>query len=182
MTTRTEPAPHGSRTTSGARRVSVLPSGRERGGPAVVDDRSLLRIGAVAGMLGVVLQVALDRLHPPQADPNDSLAAFREYAGSSDWTAVHLGQYLDVLLIALALVGITLLALGLATATGRLLPRWLGWAGALAGAGFVAGGTLTAHTGSSGTSGTVLLPATALSAVFLLGACLSMWRRSSAAP
>lgn len=50
--------------------------------------------------------------------------------------------------------------------------------GALAGLAFVAGGTVTAHTGFSATSGWFLTPATVLLAVFVVGIVILMWRRS----
>ena len=77
--------------------------------------------------------------------------------------------------------GTTLLVLGLAIAFGRSYPRWLGWVGAVSGLGFLAGGIVTAHTGFSPLAGTVLLGPTVLGAIFLIGAAVSMWRRSSTA-
>ena len=74
--------------------------------------------------------------------------------------------------------GITLLALGVSIALGTRYPRWIGFVGALAGLAFVAGGTVTAHTGFSATSGWFLTPATVLLAVFLIGVVILMWRRS----
>lgn len=63
------------------------------GDPPISVDRSLLRLGAAFGALGVVLQIITDRLHPHRVDPNDSAAVFREYATSDIWTAVHIGQF-----------------------------------------------------------------------------------------
>lgn len=226
-------------------------------------DAPLLRLGAGLGVLGVVLQVAMDRLHPHQVDPNHSAEVFREYSHSGSWTMVHLGQFVGTLLIVVSLValaralsrqsgvaaalafvggitavtvgavfavqmavdgvalkaaidswvtagtpadqssafqvaesvrwlekglagvfqvteGMTVLTLGLAIAVGHSYPRWLGGAGIVAGAGLVAGGIGTAHTGFSSGSGTFLLPATLMLAVFLVGVYTSMWRRSRA--
>jgi hypothetical protein len=84
-------------------------------------DRSLLRLGAVAGVAGLLLQVLAGQLHPGHADPNDSSAAFAEYARSDDWVAVHIGQYLGTLLIAVALIALA-----------RSAARQPGTAGALA--------------------------------------------------
>jgi len=225
-------------------------------------DAPLLRLGAALGVIGVVLQVVMERLHPHHVDPNHSSAVFHEYAHSEHWTAVHLGQFLGTFLIVLALValaralsrqpgvagalavvggvtavivgavfavqmavdgvalkaaidswvgavtsgdqssafqvaesvrwtekglagvfqivnGVTLLSLGLAIALGRSFPRWLGGVGIVAGVAFVAGGVSTAHTGFSPSSGTFLVPATLLLAVFLVGVLTSMWRRAS---
>lgn len=224
-------------------------------------DKSLLRLGAVLGLSGFVVQIVMDRLHPHGVEPNDSANVFREYAGSEIWTAVHIGQFVGTLLIVLAFValarslyqqpgvagalavvgtvtailvaavfavqmavdgvalkaaintwvdaaspgdqlaafhvaetvrwiekglgglfqfinGTTLLALGASIALGDRYPKWIGVVGALAGLGFVAGGVLTAHTGFSARAGSVLLPATVLLAIFILGVAILMWRRS----
>jgi hypothetical protein len=77
--------------------------------------------------------------------------------------------------------GTTLLVLGLAIAFGRSYPRWLGWVGAVSGLGFLAGGIVAAHTGFSPLAGTILLGPTVLGAIFLIGAAVCMWRRSSTA-
>jgi len=233
-----------------------------RGNATSPSDAALLRIGAVAGIAGLLLQVVMDELHPGHADPNDSRAAFAEYARSGIWTAVHIGQFAGTLLIALALLalaralsrqggrvgalaalgavttvmlatifavqmavdgvalraaidtwtaspvgpvktsafqvaegvralekglsgffhlanGITLLALGLAVALGRTYARWLGWTAVVAGLAFLVGGVVTARTGFSSEAGLVLRPALLLLAVFLVGICVSMWRRAS---
>jgi hypothetical protein len=76
-------------------------------GASAVDDRSLLRIGAVAAVLGIVLEVLMEMLHPSKADPNDSRAAFQEYAEhASTWTAVHIGQFFAALCVMVALVAL----------------------------------------------------------------------------
>jgi hypothetical protein len=67
-------------------------------------DKSLLRLGAVLGLLGFVVQIVMDRLHPHRVAPNDSANVFREYARSDIWTAVHIGQFVGTLLIVLAFV------------------------------------------------------------------------------
>lgn len=45
-------------------------------------------------------------LHPMHADPNDAVAAFTEYAADHLWVATHLGQFLGVAVLAVALVGL----------------------------------------------------------------------------
>ena len=62
-------------------------------------DRSLLRLGAGFGLLGFVVQVVMDRLHPHRVAPNDSANVFREYAGSDIWTAVHIGQFVGLVIL-----------------------------------------------------------------------------------
>ena len=95
-----------------------------RGHVANARDAALLRIGAVAGVVGLLLQVAMDQLHPGRADPNDSRAAFVEYARSDLWTGVHIGQFAGTLLIAVALLALA-----------RALSRQGGRVGALAAVG-----------------------------------------------
>ena len=46
-------------------------------------------------------------LHPLGADPNDPVAAFAEAAASETWIVSHLGQFLGVALIAMALVALS---------------------------------------------------------------------------
>jgi hypothetical protein len=67
---------------------------------------SLARIGAVAAIAGSVLLFAATSLHPLRADPNDAPAAFAEYAADLIWVASHLGQFLGVVLLGVALVGL----------------------------------------------------------------------------
>jgi hypothetical protein len=57
-------------------------------------DRALLWAGAVLGVLGLVVQVVATSLRPGHVDPNNSAAVFQEYAQSSIWTAVHIGQFI----------------------------------------------------------------------------------------
>jgi hypothetical protein len=232
---------------------------------AAIRDSALLRIGAVAGVTGVILQVVMDQLHPAHADPNDSRAAFIEYSHYGLWTVVHIGQFLGTLLLVIALLalarglsrqtgiagalavlgavtaiivaavfavqmavdgvalraaidtwthaatgpertsafqvadglrglekglsgyfhlnnGITLITLGLSIAVGRLYARWLGAVAVLAGFAFLVGGVITAHAGFSSDAGLVLTPALVLLAVFIIGVCVSMWRRAATEP
>ena len=71
---------------------------------AQAPERATLRLGAVAGILGIVAQIWLGGLHAGQTDPNRSPEVFLEYAASGSWTYVHIGQYFGAFLIALALV------------------------------------------------------------------------------
>jgi hypothetical protein len=88
--------------------------------PPISVDKALLRLGVSIGVVGVVLQVVMDRLHPHQVDPNNSAAVFREYAESHDWTWVHIGQFTGTLFIILGLIALA-----------RSLARQAGIAGAL---------------------------------------------------
>ena len=88
--------------------------------PADQTDRRSRRVGASLAFAGFLLQLVASAQHPGTTAPNESAAVFREYASSSAWTMVHLGQFAGGLLVALALVFIA-----------RSLPR-TGIAGALA--------------------------------------------------
>src|SRR5919112_366250 len=128
----TKPSPRVRRSAAPAGRVPAQASqpgvaaSVDAGGPPPSAERALLRIGAVTAVLGIVAEVVMDRLHPSGADPNDSAAAFAEYAQSGDWAYVHIGQFLGTLLIVLTLVALS-----------RPLSRQPGLAGALASVGAV---------------------------------------------
>ena len=225
-------------------------------------DATVLRLGAAAGLVAIVLTLVMDRLHPGHAAPNDSAAVFPEYAASEIWVYVHIGQFLGTTLVVMSLLalarslsrqygapgalalagmvsalmvvvvfavqmavdgvvlwhavrvwvdaapgpaqdtafqvaesvrsaekglsgffhlsnGLTLLSLGLSVALGRLYARWLGWVSVAAGCLFLVGGVVTARTGFSPESSLVLTPGALLLVVFLVGACVSMWRRAA---
>jgi len=67
-------------------------------------DRQLFRIGAIAAMLGPLVLSVSTLMHPLEADPNDAVAAFTEYAADGLWVGTHLGQFLGVVMIVAALV------------------------------------------------------------------------------
>ena len=69
-------------------------------------QQHLARIGAAAAMSGAVTLFVATLLHPMTADPNDPPAAFAEYAADRLWVASHLGQFLGV-----AALGVALMAL-----------------------------------------------------------------------
>ena len=62
-------------------------------------DSYLVRIGAIAAILGALLLFVSTLLHPLGADPDDAVAAFTEYAADRLWVASHLGQFLGVALM-----------------------------------------------------------------------------------
>lgn len=69
-------------------------------------DKALLRLGAITGIAGIVVQIAMSVLHPHREQPNDSVASFHEYAESGNWIAVHIGQFAGALLLALTIVAL----------------------------------------------------------------------------
>lgn len=63
---------------------------------------NMYRYGAIAGIAGAFSLFMGTILHPAEADPNDPIAAFTEYAAHYDWVAVHLVQLLGVALMVAA--------------------------------------------------------------------------------
>jgi len=69
-------------------------------------QQHLARIGAAAAMSGAVTLFVATLLHPMTADPNDPPAAFAEYAADRLWVASHLGQFLGIAALGVALVAL----------------------------------------------------------------------------
>ena len=78
-------------------------------------ERSILRIGAVALVVGLMAAVVFEALHPAREDPNNNPRVFAEYAADGDWTTVHLGALAGALLIIGGLVALCA-SLGLGSA------------------------------------------------------------------
>lgn len=66
--------------------------------------RSESRIGATCAIAGSVLLFVGTYLHPLEADPNEAVAAFTEYAADQLWVASHLVQLAGVALVVAALL------------------------------------------------------------------------------
>ena len=62
---------------------------------------------AIAGIVGAISLLVGTILHPSEADPNDSYAAFSEYAAHHDWVAVHLIELLGIALMVFALLALS---------------------------------------------------------------------------
>jgi len=62
------------------------------------------KTGAVLVILGALGLLMGTLLHPMNADPNDPLAAFTEYAANAPWVASHLLQLLGIILMVFGLV------------------------------------------------------------------------------
>jgi uncharacterized membrane protein YhaH (DUF805 family) len=82
--------------------------------------RSDSKFGAVCAVVGAVLLLVGTYLHPMQADPNDAVAAFTEYAADRLWVASHLTQLAGVTLMVAALL---ILARRLEATSGSTWPR-----------------------------------------------------------
>ncbi len=70
-------------------------------------ERGLVQTGAASGIVGAAVLLVATLLHPLQADPGDSVAAFQEYAADAHWVTIHLGQFFGVLLMVGGLVALT---------------------------------------------------------------------------
>jgi hypothetical protein len=89
-------------------------------------DRNLLRLSATLLFIGVVLSTVLTQyVHPGGGTTME--ATFANYAGSSNWAAIHLGEFVSE---AVLLAGLLVLFFALGVSQG--IPRWLGFFGAIA--------------------------------------------------
>jgi hypothetical protein len=66
---------------------------------SVEPSTNALRLPATLVALGEVLFILVGLLHPAHENPNNHPAVFVEYAASTLWGAVHLGQFLTMALI-----------------------------------------------------------------------------------
>jgi len=63
----------------------------------------LARVGGAAAIIGALTLFIATLFHPMGADPNDTAAAFAEYAADSLWIASHLGQFVGLAVLGVAL-------------------------------------------------------------------------------
>jgi len=104
-------------------------------------DRKLLRLSATLVLIGGVVYVILNVLHP--GGPGSDQVVFTLYANSSSWVAIHLGQFVGEAVLTAGLL-ILYFALGVSQGT----PRWLGFFAAIAvGVALVLNGVLSAVDG-----------------------------------
>jgi hypothetical protein len=69
-------------------------------------ERPLIRMGAVAFILGIVVFAGSSMFHASREDPTDHPRVFAEYAESDTWTAAHVGQFAGGMLIMGGYVGL----------------------------------------------------------------------------
>lgn len=65
----------------------------------------LLRVGAVPGVLGLLVYFVADVLHDGH-DPAHLETVLPEYASNADWLAVHLGQFGGIALLTVAMISV----------------------------------------------------------------------------
>ncbi len=87
-----------------------------------------MRGASVVAVGGALLLFIGTFVHPSEADPNEALAAFTEYADDRLWVASHLTQLIGVVLIVGSLIYLSRI---LAGGSARAL-AWIGAAGAIA--------------------------------------------------
>jgi hypothetical protein len=69
-------------------------------------DRAFLRVSAVVLFVGELLFGVTGYLHPAHEPANSHAAVFAEYASSTNWTLVHLGQFAGMLVIIAGLLAL----------------------------------------------------------------------------
>jgi hypothetical protein len=69
-------------------------------------ERDSVRLAAVLLLAGVVVTAVAGFLHPEGADANDHRIVFALYAASQSWTAVHLGQFIGMVIITFGLLAL----------------------------------------------------------------------------
>jgi hypothetical protein len=69
-------------------------------------ERDALRLAAVLLLGGVVVTGIAGFLHAEGPDANDHQTIFALYAASQSWTAVHLGQFIGMVIITFGLVAL----------------------------------------------------------------------------
>jgi len=62
-------------------------------------ERTLLKIGSVAFIAGAIITIVSTLFHATSKDPSNQLLEFTVYANSNSWTAVHIGQFVGVIMV-----------------------------------------------------------------------------------
>ena len=67
--------------------------------PPLQFQRALLRIGSIAFLAGVVIAIVSTAIHPSTEDPSNHPLVFTKYASNDSWIAVHIGQFVGVIMV-----------------------------------------------------------------------------------
>ena len=86
-------------------------------------ERDSVRLAAVLILAGVLVTAIAGFLHPEGADANDHRTIFAIYAASQSWTAVHLGQFVGMMIITFGLMAL-FFALDVRSGVGLWLNRF----------------------------------------------------------
>lgn len=71
---------------------------------SILVDRTLLRLSATLLLAGLLFTFLVGILHTDREKANDHPAAFADYASSDIWTAVHLGQFVGMVIVVAGLL------------------------------------------------------------------------------
>jgi hypothetical protein len=87
----------------------------------IMANHKLIRLSATLLFVGELLSLLAGLFHPARENPNNHSAVFAEYANSTNWTAVHLGQFVGMAVI---IAGLLVLFFALNVHAGT--PGWMG--------------------------------------------------------
>jgi hypothetical protein len=62
-------------------------------------NRSSLRIGSIAFIVGVVIVIVSTMVHPSREDPANHPLVFIEYANTDSWIAIHIAQFVGGMMV-----------------------------------------------------------------------------------
>jgi hypothetical protein len=113
------------------------------------------RVRVASAIAGAAMLFIGTYLHPQQADPNDAVAAFAEYAADQLWVASHLLQLAGFVLI------------GAAFLLDHDYPKWIGTIAGAGGALTIGAGIVIAHAGFSPLAMMIQMPASLILLVWL---------------
>jgi hypothetical protein len=60
---------------------------------------SLLRVGSIAFIAGMIIAIVSTAFHPSREDPSNHPLVFAEYASDDSWVAVHIGQLVGGIMV-----------------------------------------------------------------------------------
>jgi hypothetical protein len=69
-------------------------------------ERHFSKVGAIAAFLGLVVYVVSNPVLHPQTPPHETEAAFADYAVEPFWPLYHLGEFLGILLMGVAILAL----------------------------------------------------------------------------
>ncbi|WP_436347038.1 hypothetical protein [Natronorubrum sp. FCH18a] len=69
-------------------------------------ERYFSKVGAVAAIAGIVIYTVSKFVFHPMTPPQETEAAFADYAAESNWAVIHLGELLGILLMSGAIVAL----------------------------------------------------------------------------
>jgi hypothetical protein len=62
-------------------------------------QRTLFRVGSIAFIAGAIIAIVSTLFHATSKDPANQILEFTAYANSDSWTAVHIGQFVGVIMV-----------------------------------------------------------------------------------